>query len=135
MKGSSRILNHIHLKVKDIDKSRDFYRSVVESLGRNITFEARDCFCVDELFVTESDLPSQSVHLAFLAEHPAAVKLFYETAIKHGGKCNGEPGPFQNRIGHFSAFVLDPDGNNIEAVFRGSTVSSDAWSHMTSNYF
>lgn len=127
MKRRGRLLNHIHLKVRNINRSREFYRSVIESLGKNITFDGADCFCVDELFVSESDVPSQSIHLSFKAQHPAAVKLFYQTAIEHGGTCHGQPGSHQNQIGHYSAFVLDPDGNKIEAVFQGATVSNDYW--------
>jgi hypothetical protein len=47
------------------------------------------------------------------------VKSFHEVALAHGGKDNGAPGPRTYHPGYYAAFVLDPDGNNIEAVYHG----------------
>lgn len=116
-----RLFDHVHLKVKDISRSREFYRPVIEALGLHMSFDNGDSFCIDELFVTESHEPTHAVHLAFQAENPALVKLFHDTAIKCGGKCNGEPGARNSHSGHYAAYVLDPDGNNIEAVFHTPT--------------
>lgn len=122
-----RLFHHIHLKVKDINRSREFYRPVIESLGLNLSYENSDCLCIDELLVTESSEPSHAIHLAFQAEHPAAVKLFYEAALKSGGRCNGAPGLKSYSSDQYAAYVLDPDGNNIEAVFHGPRVKSTSY--------
>lgn len=119
-----RLFDHIHLKVKNINRSREFYRPVIESLGLTVSFDNGDSFCIDELFVSESKEPTHAVHLAFQAENPGAVNLFYETALKNGGKCNGEPRTRHFHQNSYSAYVLDPDGNNLEAIFHGPTKRS-----------
>jgi catechol 2,3-dioxygenase-like lactoylglutathione lyase family enzyme len=67
-----------------------------------------------------TDFPSAPIspitHLAFRAQTPQAVSDFYEAALSAGGKDNGKPGLREYHPGYFAAFVLDPDGNNIEAV-------------------
>ncbi|WP_408096011.1 VOC family protein [Peredibacter sp. HCB2-198] len=113
-----RLFDHVELKVKDIDKSKKFYRPVIETLGLSMSFENGKSFSVDEFLVIESEAPTQAVHLAFMAPHPAAVKMFYETALQNGGMCNGAPGERNFHTNYYSAYVLDPDGNNIEAVFH-----------------
>lgn len=114
-----RLFDHVQLKVRDINRSKNFYRPVIESLGLTMSYENGKSFCIDEFLVTESCDPSQAVHLAFRAEHPVAVKMFYETALLNGGMCNGAPGVRDFHSDCYSAYVLDPDGNNIEAVFHG----------------
>ena len=58
-------------------------------------------------------------HIAFQARDPQMVDAFYEAALAHGGKDNGPPGERAYHPGYYAAYVLDPDGNNIEAVSRG----------------
>ncbi|MCI1242166.1 MAG: VOC family protein [Bifidobacterium subtile] len=77
---------------------------------------------------TSDDSPDQSsqqpyapTHIAFLAPDHAAVRAFYDAALAAGGLDNGAPGPRPYHAGYYAAFVLDPDGNNIEAVVD--------WSH------
>ena len=127
-----RLFDHVELKVKNIDVSKKFYRPVIESLGLSISFENMKSFSVDEFFVIESEAPSNTVHLAFRAPHPAAVKMFYDTALQHGGMCNGAPGERNFHTNYYSAYVLDPDGNNIEAVFHdpNSTLPNILSSHI-----
>ena len=82
-------------------------------------------FWADELFVSTADSEAAQGqltgrhHLAFQAKDRAAVDAFYKAALEHGGKDNGSPGDRKYRPGYYAAFVLDPDGNNIEAVFHG----------------
>ena len=65
-------------------------------------------------------------HLAFQAQDRAMVDAFYKAALAHGGKDNGAPGERAYHPGYYAAFVLDPDGNNIEAVFHGDAQRSAA---------
>ena len=58
-------------------------------------------------------------HLAFHTQDKAMVDAFYKAALAHGGTDNGAPGERQYHPGYYACFVLDPDGNNIEAVFHG----------------
>ena len=61
------------------------------------------------------------MHFAFSAPTRAAVDAFYKSALAAGGRDNGKPGPREAESGdYYGAFVLDPDGNNIEACARGS---------------
>jgi predicted lactoylglutathione lyase len=114
-----KLLDYVNLKVRDLNRSREFYKSIIESLGHTLSAEENTFFTIDELMVTEDPTVSQSIHLAFQATSPASVKLFYKTALQHGGMPKGEPGEIGQHIGHYSAFVLDPDGNIIEAVYHG----------------
>ena len=118
---SSRIelFDHVNVKVKDITRSKDFYRSIIECLGHHITREDCLSFGIHELTISEAVEVSERIHLAFKADSPAIVKLFHKIAIEKGASCNGAPKE-RKGTGYYSAYVLDPDGNNIEAVYRSS---------------
>jgi predicted lactoylglutathione lyase len=116
-----RILDHINIKVQDIGRSKNFYKAVFETLGHCFSQEEDNSFFIDEFKVSEDKSScTKSLHLAFQAENPGTVNLFHETAIKAGGKCNGAPGKRKYHHNYYSAYVLDPDGNNIEAVYHGA---------------
>lgn len=119
-----RLIDHIHLRVADLARSRAFYSAVLAALGREITFETATFFVADELFVDKADSYVSRVHLAFQAEDTAAVQRFYEAALAHGGQDNGAPGERHYHPGYYGAYVLDPDGNNIEAVWHGPATRS-----------
>ena len=76
----------------------------------------------DELFVSTADIEAAEGkltgrhHLAFQARDRAAVEAFHKAALANGGTDNGAPGERPYHPGYYAAFVLDPDGNNIEAV-------------------
>jgi catechol 2,3-dioxygenase-like lactoylglutathione lyase family enzyme len=70
-------------------------------------------------------------HLAFQAQDRAMVDAFYKAALAHGGKDNGAPGERAYHPGYYAAFVLDPDGNNIEAVYHGAATRSSASVRIT----
>ncbi len=125
-----RLIDHIQLVVADIEASRRFYASVLEGLGIPIGGEASDYFWADELFVsTAGSAAAQSRltgrhHLAFQAEDRQAVERFYEAGLSAGGTDNGAPGERPYHPGYYAAFLLDPDGNNIEAVHHGEAKRS-----------
>ncbi|MBZ9816417.1 VOC family protein [Mesorhizobium sp. CA7] len=120
-----RLIDHLHLVVRDIEASRRFYSSLFEVLGIPIGGGAEDHFWADELFVSTPDSRSaQGVltgrhHLAFQAKDRAMVEAFYQAGLAAGGKDNGAPGERPYHPGYYACFLLDPDGNNIEAVFHG----------------
>ena len=111
-----------------MSRSKRFYLAVLDALDMQDAFgEGEGFFYADELFVDVADGKPSHVHLAFQAKDAAKVKRFYEAALKAGGRDNGAPGLRQYHAKYFGAFVLDPDGNNIEAVWHGDTRrSSDA---------
>src|SRR5690606_14182631 len=98
---------------------------------------AEDYFWCDELFVSSADSAAAQGqltgrhHLAFQARDPAMVDAFYRTALEHGGRDNGAPGERPYHPGYYAAFVLDPDGNNIEAVYHGPADRSAASVRIT----
>jgi catechol 2,3-dioxygenase-like lactoylglutathione lyase family enzyme len=113
-----RLIDHVHLVVSDLDASKAFYRAALQSLGRDLSGEGDDYFYADELFVSQGDNLSH-VHFAFQAKSREDVHRFYDAALGAGGTDNGAPGERHYHPGYFAAFVFDPDGNNIEAVYHG----------------
>jgi len=120
MEHLGRLLDHVHLRVSDLAASRRFYRAALEAIGRLDAFgEGDGYFHADELFVDVADGPVSRVHLAFQARSEAEVQRFHAMTLAAGGRDNGAPGPRHYHPCYYGAFVLDPDGNNIEAVFHG----------------
>ncbi|GGZ41514.1 VOC family protein [Asticcacaulis endophyticus] len=120
-----RLIDHIQLVVKDLPASQRFYEAVLAALDIPMGGTGDDYFWVDELFVSSADSPAAHGHLtgrhhlAFQAKDEAMVQAFYEAALKSGGTDNGAPGLRPYHPGYYAAFVIDPDGNNIEAVYHG----------------
>lgn len=100
------------------------------ALGRKIEGEGDGYFWSDKLFVSLADQRTRGatrVHLAFEAAEREAAHRFHAAALAAGGTDNGAPGLRPYHPDYYGAFVLDPDGNNIEAVFHGPhTRSADA---------
>ena len=116
---AGRLIDHIHLRVADLEKSRAFYRAALAALGREITHESERHFSADELFVDAAEGYVTRVHLAFQTDGHEMVKRFYDAALAAGGTDNGAPGERPYHPGYYACFVFDPDGNNIEAVWHG----------------
>jgi catechol 2,3-dioxygenase-like lactoylglutathione lyase family enzyme len=115
-----RLIDHVHLRVADLDRSKRFYRAVLEILGRGDAIrEDPHYFNADELWIDKADGPVSRVHLAFQAKDQAMVQAFHRAALAAGGRDNGKPGERDYHPGYYGAFVFDPDGNNVEAVFHG----------------
>jgi catechol 2,3-dioxygenase-like lactoylglutathione lyase family enzyme len=114
-----RLIDHVHLRVSDLEASRRFYRAVLQAVGKAFTSESPRHFSCDELWVDQADGAVSRVHLAFQATDREMVHAFYEAALAHGGRDNGGPGERSYHPGYYGAFAFDPDENNIEAVFHG----------------
>ena len=125
-----RLIDHLQLVTPDLAASRRFYGAVLEALGVPIGGEAERFFWADELFVSTADSEAADGkltgrhHIAFQAQDHAMVDRFHAVALAHGGKDNGAPGLRSYHPGYYGAFVLDPDGNNIEAVYHGEAKRS-----------
>ena len=113
-----RLIDHIQLVVSDLDACRRFYRAVLEVLGVPFV-DGEGYFYADELFVSPGEPTTGRVHIAFQAPDEETVQRFYAAALRAGGRDNGAPGLRDYHPGYYAAFVLDPEGNNIEAVFHG----------------
>lgn len=127
-----RLIDHIQLVVLDLPASQKFYTAVLEVLGIPIGGTGEGFFWADELFVSTADSKAAQgaltgrCHLAFQAKSRAKVDEFYKAALANGGEDNGKPGERPYHPGYYAAFVLDPDGNNIEAVYHGEGKRSAA---------
>ena len=120
-----RLIDHVHLRVRNLEASKRFYRAALEALGKaQAISESEDHFSADEFWLDRTDKSTSSVHLAFQAKDRNAVHAFYQATLAAGGKDNGAPGERHYHPGYYAAFVLDPDGNNIEAVHYGAFVAS-----------
>jgi len=121
-----RMIDHVQLVVADIEASRKFYAAIMSALGIPAGASAPDYFNYDELWVSTKDSAGARgeltgrVHLAFATRDRAVVDAFYKAGLAAGGRDGGAPGErAKYHPGYYAAFVLDPDGNNIEAVYHG----------------
>jgi catechol 2,3-dioxygenase-like lactoylglutathione lyase family enzyme len=121
---AGRLFDHVHLRVADLDASKRFYRAVLQAVGREVTGEGDGWFSADELFVSSDGPPTSGLHFAFQAADRETVERFHEAGLLAGGRDNGAAGERHYHPGYYGAFVLDPDGNNVEAVYHGEASRS-----------
>lgn len=119
---TGRLIDHIHLRTRNLRTARRFYRAVFAVLGIPMR-EGESYIAADEFWLDVGETASR-VHLAFQAPDRLTVQRFHEAAIAAGGRDNGPPGERDYHPGYYGAFVLDPDGNNIEAVHHGPSKRS-----------
>ena len=100
------MIDHTGIGVANVAVSAAFYDAALGALGLRRAVQMPE---------------GSGQHTAFVANSPAEVDAFYTAALSAGGRDNGAPGVRKNQStpNYYAAFVLDPDGNNIEAVFRG----------------
>ena len=115
------MIEHVSLRCSDVQKSRRFYEKALAPLGYRVNMEYPDAvgFMADghtSFWVTKGEIGSPG-HIAFRARNRRAVEAFYKAALEAGAKDNGEPGLRADYSPtYYAAFVLDPDGHNMEAV-------------------
>jgi catechol 2,3-dioxygenase-like lactoylglutathione lyase family enzyme len=132
-----RLVDHIQLVVPELEASKRFYTAIFGVLGIPIGGEGPGFFWADELFVSTADSPAATgeltgrMHLAFQAADEAMVQRFHAAGLAAGGRENGKPGPRPYHPGYYAAFLLDPAGNNIEAVYHGPARRSVASIEIT----
>ncbi len=132
-----RLIDHLQLVVRDLAASQTFYTAVLAALDVPMGGTGEGYFWADELFVSTADSAAAQGqltgrhHFAFQARDRAMVDAFYRAALAHGGTDNGAPGERPYHPGYYAAFVLDPDGNNVEAVFHGAARRSAASVEIT----
>ena len=123
-RSPSHVLDHVGLAVSDLTAARAFYTAALEPLGFGVVMEFPGVMALGlhgqpELWMHQGS-PSAPIHIAFHAADRASVDAFHTAALAAGGTDNGAPGlrP-QYHPGYYGAYVLDPDGNNVEAVHHG----------------
>lgn len=122
-----RLLDHVQLRVRDLTVSRTFYAAVLAALGREPLRDLPPYVYSDELVLSVAEDPAllSRIHLAFQADDQEQVRAFHAAGLAAGGRDNGAPGERPHyHPGYYAAFVLDPDGNNIEAVYHGPATRS-----------
>ena len=122
------VIDHLTIGVRDLERSRRFYRAVLEPLGfsergpwsderREIAFGAEGA---DDFAISPEYPPGGQLHIAFSADSRDAVDAFHAAALAVGAADNGAPGERPEYAeGYYGAFVVDQDGHNVEAVFHG----------------
>jgi catechol 2,3-dioxygenase-like lactoylglutathione lyase family enzyme len=132
----SVVVDHVGIRVSDLDASRRMYEPALSELGfavlgegefegdRYVLFgrDDQDDFAVHSVGSQPGrDRVTTGVHIAFIAPDADSVRRWHDAALRNGGTDNGAPGVRPEYSGkYFAAFVLDPDGNNVEAVFHAS---------------
>jgi catechol 2,3-dioxygenase-like lactoylglutathione lyase family enzyme len=120
------MIDHTGVTVSDVRRSKTFYAAALTPLGYSVLMEGEQFagFGVapkPDFWIGQGTPNSPALHVAFRAESRALVDAFYKAAIAAGGKDNGAPGPRPHyHANYYGAFVLDPDGHNIEAVCHSS---------------
>jgi len=131
------MIDHTGIVVTDLGKARRFYDAIARPLGLATASNSPESFLFGRsaeepipylwigtlrpsYWVEGSRAGLNQAHIAFIAANKAAVDAFYEAALSAGGRDNGPPGPREGAGDYYGAFVLDPDGNNIEACVRGA---------------
>jgi catechol 2,3-dioxygenase-like lactoylglutathione lyase family enzyme len=123
-KRTNPMFDHISLRTAQFGVLTAFYEQALAPLGikKLMAFEGAAGFGRDApgLWISTSSEPRSSVHLALSSPDKSAVRAFHNAALAAGAKDNGAPGPRDFAPNYYAAFVIDPDGNNIEAVTRGA---------------
>jgi len=117
-------LDHLWLRTRDVVAQKGFYDAVAPVVGLRVAYDVPDRVRLTDgegsfTFVA-GERPTERVHLAFKAPDRQTVDAFHAAAVAAGHPDNGAPGErAQYHPGYYGAYVLDPDGNNVEAVFHG----------------
>jgi catechol 2,3-dioxygenase-like lactoylglutathione lyase family enzyme len=121
VRAGDALVDHLWIRVADLSASRRFYETIAPTLAlelRSTRPEERFHVVGDDrsFALVRGESPTAHVHLAFPAPDDATVDAFHRTALDAGFRDNGAPGLRPHGPGYYGAYVLDPDGNNIEAV-------------------
>jgi catechol 2,3-dioxygenase-like lactoylglutathione lyase family enzyme len=117
-------IDHVKLPVSDLDTSRAFYGAALGPLGYVLVYEGDESLGFgrgdfEPFAVAVRGRPGVGTHIAITAFDEASVDAFHAAALAAGGRDNGGPGMRPYGEHYYAAFVIDPDGHNIEAVFHG----------------
>jgi catechol 2,3-dioxygenase-like lactoylglutathione lyase family enzyme len=124
------MFDHVEFPIGDIGASRKFYAAVLSELGLEEFFFDRAAGSagfgkgdITGLLIFKGDLGPRRLHVCFSASSQEQVAAAHAAGLKAGGRDNGGPGYRDHYApGYYAAFVLDPDGNNIEFLYRDRTV-------------
>ena len=113
-----RVFDHVDVHASDFGESVRFYETVLAPLGVPKLFDSAESACFANLNVVDRGPPTTGLHLCFHAPSREAVDGFHRAGVEAGFRSNGEPGHRDYGPGYYAAYLLDPDGNNVEALYR-----------------
>jgi catechol 2,3-dioxygenase-like lactoylglutathione lyase family enzyme len=115
---SRHVVDHLDLHTGDFRHSVLFYEIVLAPLGIPKLHERESSACFTHVNVVAQAPPTTGLHLCFHAHSRAEVDAFHRAGVKAGFRSNGAPGFRDYGPGYYAAYLLDPDGNNVEALYR-----------------
>jgi catechol 2,3-dioxygenase-like lactoylglutathione lyase family enzyme len=115
---SLRLFDHVDVHASDYRESVRFYETVLAPLGVPKLLERHDWTCFANFNVADRRPATQNLHLCFYARTIDQVDAFHRAGVEAGFRSNGSPGYRDYAPGYYAAYLLDPDGNNVEALFR-----------------
>jgi catechol 2,3-dioxygenase-like lactoylglutathione lyase family enzyme len=115
---SKRVFDHVDVRASDYAESVRFYETVLAPLGIPKLVAREDWTCFTNLNVANRTPPTQNLHLCFFTRERTQVDAFHRAGVEAGFRSNGEPGYRDYGPGYYAAYLLDPDGNNVEALYR-----------------
>jgi catechol 2,3-dioxygenase-like lactoylglutathione lyase family enzyme len=131
---STSMLDHLNLGVSDVERSRSFYTAALGAIGIEelLSFGPEETASGTKIigygtgrkpffWIVDGQRVGEKTHVAFAVDSRAQVQTFYKAALSAGGTDNGAPGlRTEYHDNYYGAFVLDPDGVNVEAVYHGT---------------
>lgn len=122
------MFDHVHLRVRDLPESTRFYAAVLAPLGFLQTTDTPELVEFGALSLSAGEPPTEPLHFAFLARTREAVEAFHHAGLGEGYLDHGPPGFREYAEDYYAAYLVDPDGHNVEAVHRDpKTRASWAW--------
>lgn len=118
---SQPVFDHVEVHASDYDASVRFYGTVLEPLGIPSwpeDTETERVMCVTRMNVVDRRPATRELHVCFVARSREQVEAFHPAGTAAGFRSNGAPGYRGYSDGYYAAFLLDPDGNNVEALYR-----------------
>jgi catechol 2,3-dioxygenase-like lactoylglutathione lyase family enzyme len=115
---SRPIFDHVHLRVRDLEASKAFYATVLEPLGIPLLLDTEHLLAFANLALSADGPPTEHAHIAFIAAGREQVEAFHAAGLAAGYRDNGAPGLRDYMPGYYAAYLLDPDGTNVEALYR-----------------
>jgi catechol 2,3-dioxygenase-like lactoylglutathione lyase family enzyme len=114
------MLDHVGIRVSDLEASERFYLTVLSTLGIEQTYKGDELIEWDEFCIGDDGPVTRGLHVGFRAAGHADVDAFWQAGIDAGYRDDGAPGPRPQYVeDYYGAFLLDPDGNSVEAVWHG----------------
>jgi catechol 2,3-dioxygenase-like lactoylglutathione lyase family enzyme len=115
---SRHVVDHLDLHATDFDESVRFYETVLAPLGIPKWSQGEGEACFTRVNVVDREPATRDLHLCFVARSREEVDSFHQIGVDAGFRSNGEPGYRGYDTGYYAAYLLDPDGNNVEALYR-----------------